>query len=279
MPKGSAVGPGRPSLRLLGDRAVAPARRPSGAGPMMLRARFADGSFTQIEMAPRIGHRYSAARDGAGPFRLARISRQSRYRGVPATRGRRRAGHHGAQPPDHLGHRQGSPMSRASARRGSGSPPRSSSACSASRNISSCRTRCSPPGAGRRDIEFIYVSNSPELAETLHKEARIAERIYGLERHSGHPARQCRVQRRQQRGDPGGPQRPAGVRQPGRVSARRGLGGQHAAILETQAAQRRPGCSARRCIYDDGSLMHGGMYFEHRHAACRSGPTTSCPAP
>src|SRR6185312_6394799 len=35
-------------------------------------------------------------------------------------------------------------------------------------------------GPGAEDYEYIYVSNSPELIETLCKTARISRRIYGL---------------------------------------------------------------------------------------------------
>ncbi len=36
------------------------------------------------------------------------------------------------------------------------------------------------PGCRQAQVEFIYVSNSPELAESLQKEAQIAARIYGM---------------------------------------------------------------------------------------------------
>ncbi len=37
---------------------------------------------------------------------------------------------------------------------------------------------CASPGA--TDFEYVYISNSPELTETLQREARIATRLYGL---------------------------------------------------------------------------------------------------
>lgn len=116
-------------------------------------------------------------------------------------------------------------------------------------------------GAGAADIEFIYVSNSPELAETLQKEARIAARIYGLSvtivtlpGNAGFSAANNAAAR---------------VARSGRVVFMNPdvfprddqWAVRHAAILQGVPAEHTMLFGAP-LYYDDGSLMHGGMYFE-----------------
>ena len=109
-------------------------------------------------------------------------------------------------------------------------------------------------------VEFIYVSNSPELTETLQKEALIAERIYGLSitlvtltgnagfsGANNAAARFARSDRLIFINPDVFPRDDDWVMK-------------HAEILET-----RPRASTTLfgapLYYDDGSLMHGGMYF------------------
>jgi GT2 family glycosyltransferase len=114
---------------------------------------------------------------------------------------------------------------------------------------------------GIEDYEFVFVSNSPEMAEELLREAQLAQRIYGLNQ--------------------------AVVLLPGNagfgaannlgVAAARGrrILNVNPDVLPRQAdwARRhtelidaRPAEQTRLfgvpLYYDDGSLMHGGMYFE-----------------
>lgn len=114
---------------------------------------------------------------------------------------------------------------------------------------------------GIEDYEFIYVSNSPEMAETLLREARCANLIYGL---------QTSVVIL-----PGN----AGFGAANNVAARfahsdrllivnpdvfpRDLdwARKHTAVLDAVPAEQSR-IFGVPLYYDDGSLMHGGMYFE-----------------
>jgi GT2 family glycosyltransferase len=111
------------------------------------------------------------------------------------------------------------------------------------------------------DYEYIYISNSPELSEALHKEARIAERIYGLSLTlitlSGN----------------------AGFSAANNVAARFASSDRivfvnpdvfpididwadkHHAIVSSLPWEQTAMFGAP-LYYDDGSLMHGGMFFE-----------------
>lgn len=116
-------------------------------------------------------------------------------------------------------------------------------------------------GPGIEDYEFIYVVNSPELIETLQREARISETAYGLSQtvvflpgnagfgaannvalRFAHAARILCVNPDVFPLDP--------------AWARR-----HTALVEALPdAQTR--LFGTTLYYDDGSLMHGGMHFE-----------------
>lgn len=116
-------------------------------------------------------------------------------------------------------------------------------------------------GAGMEDYEFIYVVNSPELIETLQREARIAEMVYGLS--------QTLVFL------PGN----AGFGAANNVALRFANGGRILCVnpdvfpLDPAWARRHtdlvdglPAAETKlfgtTLYYDDGSLMHGGMYIE-----------------
>lgn len=115
--------------------------------------------------------------------------------------------------------------------------------------------------AGIEDFEFIFVSNSPEMAEALMAEARAAHMIYGL--------RQTIVLL------PGN----AGFGAANNAAVSAALGrrilnvnpdvfprdpewaARHTALIESQPAERTR-LFGIPLYYDDGSLMHGGMYVE-----------------
>jgi GT2 family glycosyltransferase len=115
--------------------------------------------------------------------------------------------------------------------------------------------------SGMRDYEFIYVSNSPEIAEQLLKEAELCEMIYGLDLtlvllngNAGFGAANniaadyARSNRLLIVNPDVFPRDPAWAEK-------------HNAVLETLPAVQTDLFGAP-LYYDDGSLMHGGMYFE-----------------
>jgi GT2 family glycosyltransferase len=114
---------------------------------------------------------------------------------------------------------------------------------------------------GMDRYELIYVSNSPELAEALLREARAAVRIYGLDITvvllSGNAgfgaannvaARFARSER-------------VMIVNPDVFPMDAGFADRHSALLRDLPADQSRLFSAA-LYYDDGSLMHGGMYFE-----------------
>lgn len=116
-------------------------------------------------------------------------------------------------------------------------------------------------GAGVADVEFIYVLNSPDLAEALQKEARIAARIHGLSvtlvtlpGNAGFSAAN-NAAARHARSDR------VVFMNPDVFPRDDGWAARHAAIL---AGAPRDGTAlfGVPLFYDDGSLMHGGMCFE-----------------
>jgi GT2 family glycosyltransferase len=115
------------------------------------------------------------------------------------------------------------------------------------------------PGADK--YEFIYVSNSPELAETLLKEAAMAHRIYGLmitivilpsnagfgaaNNIAAEYARSDRIL----------------IVNPDVFPRDRNWALQHSAIVANLPADQTAIFGAP-LYYDDGSLMHAGMFFD-----------------
>ena len=129
-------------------------------------------------------------------------------------------------------------------------------------------------GVGAEDVEFIYVSNSPELTDPLQKEARIAEKIYGLSLilvtlpgNAGFSAAN-NAAARFARSDRLVIINPDVFPQDNQWAVR------HADILETRPREQTTLFGAP-LYYDDGSLMHGGMYFDiDRGLSVRSSGTT-----
>jgi GT2 family glycosyltransferase len=114
---------------------------------------------------------------------------------------------------------------------------------------------------GIDDYEFIYVSNSPEMAETLLREARCADLIYGLAvsivilpGNAGFGAAN-NVAARIARSD-----RLLAVN-PDVFPRDRDWAKKHTEVLDAAPAEQCRLFGAP-LYYDDGSLMHGGMYFE-----------------
>ncbi len=111
------------------------------------------------------------------------------------------------------------------------------------------------------DYEFVYVSNSPELTETLVKEATNCARIYGvsitlvcLPENAGFgaanniAARHARSSRLL-------------ITNPDVFPRDTTWAARHAAIIES-APGAETALFGAPLFYDDGSLMHHGMYFE-----------------
>jgi GT2 family glycosyltransferase len=114
---------------------------------------------------------------------------------------------------------------------------------------------------GMRDYEFIYVSNSPPIAEQLLKEARLSTHIYGLDQTvivlnsnagfgaannlAASYARSNRVM----------------ITNPDVFPYDKNWIEKHDSLVENLPAEQTALFGAP-LYYDDGSLMHGGMYFE-----------------
>lgn len=116
-------------------------------------------------------------------------------------------------------------------------------------------------GPGIGTYEFVYVCNSPELAEMLVKEARINALAYGL--------RQTLVLLAGNAGFGAANNAAVAHCQSGRVlfvnpdvfPREEDWAARHSAIVADLPAERTRLFGAR-LYYDDGSLMHGGMFFE-----------------
>lgn len=116
-------------------------------------------------------------------------------------------------------------------------------------------------GGDWRDYEFIYVVNSPEITETLLKDAALSARIYGvsitvviLSGNAGFgAANNVAVDYAQSDR--------ILICNPDVFPRRTGLGAMHADLLASRPAHETRIFGAP-LFYDDGSLMHGGMFFE-----------------
>lgn len=114
---------------------------------------------------------------------------------------------------------------------------------------------------GIEDYEFVYVSNSPEMAETLLREARSANLIYGLNNsimilpgNAGFGAAN-NAAARIARSD-----RLLAIN-PDVFPRDRDWARKHTELLDTASPQETR-LFGIPLYYDSGSLMHGGMYFE-----------------
>jgi GT2 family glycosyltransferase len=128
-------------------------------------------------------------------------------------------------------------------------------------------------GAGIKDYEFIYVCNSPELAEPLLREARIASNIYGID--------QTVVILSGNAGFGGANNAAVKVARAARIIILnpdvfpydRDWAAKHNAIVANLPKDQTQLFGAP-LYYDDGSLMHGGMYFEIDKGPSREGNRT-----
>jgi GT2 family glycosyltransferase len=116
-------------------------------------------------------------------------------------------------------------------------------------------------GSGIGDYEFIYVCNSPEMTDALMDEARAAHMIYGLNMslvllpgNAGFGA-----------ANNAGVAAALGRRilniNPDVFPRQRDWAARHTALVE-QLPVSQTRLFGTTLYYDDGSLMHGGMYFE-----------------
>jgi GT2 family glycosyltransferase len=116
-------------------------------------------------------------------------------------------------------------------------------------------------GAGAENFEFIYVSNSPELTESLEKEARICAKVYGLSivliclpdnagfgAANNIGARYARSNRLL-------------ITNPDVFPRDNFWARRHTALVENLPSDQTRMFGAP-LYYDDGSLMHLGIYFE-----------------
>ena len=114
---------------------------------------------------------------------------------------------------------------------------------------------------GIEDYEFIYVSNSPEMAEALHKEARSASAIYGLSitmvtlPGNGGFSAANNAAARFAKSD-----RLIFIN-PDVFPRDRLWAQKHEGLLDSLPREQTALFGAP-LYYDDGSLMHGGMHFE-----------------
>ena len=115
------------------------------------------------------------------------------------------------------------------------------------------------PGADQ--YEYVYICNSPELTEPLQREARIAAMLYGLSftliflpGNAGFGAANNAAVAHASSDR-------IMIVNPDVFPRDTAWAQRHAAILETQPASQTMMFGAP-LFYDDGSLMHGGMYFE-----------------
>jgi GT2 family glycosyltransferase len=114
---------------------------------------------------------------------------------------------------------------------------------------------------GIEDYELIYVCNSPELAERLLRDARIASRVHGL--------RQTLVLLSGNAGFGAANNLAVNYASSARVVALNpdvfpwhgDWARRHTAVVEQRPAAET-GLFGVPLYYDDGSLMHGGMFFE-----------------
>ncbi len=116
-------------------------------------------------------------------------------------------------------------------------------------------------GKGMDDYEMIFVCNSPELAETLLREARLAHRLYGID--------QSVVLLSGNAGFGAANNVAAAIARSGQVIAVNpdvfprdsDWAAKHTAILDSRPAAETA-LFGVPLYYEDGSLMHGGMYYE-----------------
>ncbi len=117
------------------------------------------------------------------------------------------------------------------------------------------------PCEGIEDYEFVFVCNSPEIAETIVRDAEICASVYGLQ--------QTLVLLAGNAGFGGANNAAVQAARSGRIVALNpdvfpydlGWARKHSELIETGAPQQTKLFGAP-LYYDDGALMHGGMFFD-----------------
>jgi GT2 family glycosyltransferase len=128
-------------------------------------------------------------------------------------------------------------------------------------------------GPGIKDYEFIYICNSPELAESLLGEARISSRIYDID--------QTIVILPGNAGFGGANNAAVNFAQTGRLLIMNpdvfpydlDWAEKHTTVVNA-LPQEQTKLFGAPLYYDNGSLMHGGMYFEIDKGPSRRGDRT-----
>ena len=114
---------------------------------------------------------------------------------------------------------------------------------------------------GIEDYELIYVSNSPELSETLLSDARASQAIYGINQTVLLLSGNAGFAAANNAGISGALGRRILMVNPDVFPRQLDWAARHSALCaDLPAAQTR--LFGVPLYYDDGSLMHGGMYFE-----------------
>ena len=114
---------------------------------------------------------------------------------------------------------------------------------------------------GIDEYEFVFVSNSPELAETLQREARSASLIYGLTTSVMILAGNAGFGGANNAAAPAARSNRLLIVNPDVFPRDRDWAKKHTALLDDGVPERTR-LFGVPLYYDDGSLMHGGMYFE-----------------
>jgi hypothetical protein len=123
---------------------------------------------------------------------------------------------------------------------------------------------------GIEDYEFVYVSNSPEIAETLLAEARASQVIYGLNQTVVLLSGNAGFGAANNAGITAALGRRVLIVNPDVFPRQLDWAQRHSALCaDLPAAQTR--LFGVPLYYDDGSLMHGGMYFEMDSAVSMHG--------
>ena len=230
------------------------------AGGVMLRARFADGGFTQIEAAPRVMTEFELRDTILTHFAHLEYlgnrdldSFQHLDLGVGAVLvAMNRSISSGIKSTAHV-ERYGPRRKRFSA---------SVVVCLfGKKEYFFLQNALFSRNKGIGAVEFIYVSNSPELTEALQKEARIAEQIYGLSL--------TLVTLTGNAGFSAANNVAAEFAQSDRIIIMNPdvfpMSDDWVATHEKIVSERpfeQTALFGVPLYYDDGSLMHGGMYFE-----------------
>jgi GT2 family glycosyltransferase len=114
---------------------------------------------------------------------------------------------------------------------------------------------------GAQNYEFVYVCNSPELTEALQREARIAARLHGLSLTMVYLPGNAGFGAANNAAVAAAASNRIMIVNPDVFPRENSWAERHAQIIDSLPASQTALFGAP-LFYDDGSLMHGGMYFE-----------------